>query len=230
VAFSDRIERLKVKRDVGALIRILKFGGLCFKLDRDLRRSAAAEALGELKAVEAVELLIQALASERRFVRCSAARALGEIGDARALTPLRAMAEDRRYRDERDDVGLALARLGDSRGFELLVSLLREAGDPVRIGAARALGELGDPRASEHLMGIVGTRDEVMGRVVERVLIERGWKTFEEIRQAKLPEPCVHDTFFAKELCYDCGAPLARCRKCDAWFHDYPSGLSARCL
>ncbi|MGQ0589643.1 MAG: HEAT repeat domain-containing protein [Sphingosinicella sp.] len=229
MGFSERVERLKAKRDVGALIRILKYGGLRLKLERDLRRSEAARALAELRSAAAVEPLIRTLASERFFVRASAARALGEIGDRRALAPLLAMVEDGGH-SVRTEVGLALARLGDSRGFELLVLLLGRWGDPERICAAVALGELGDPRAVAHLMRVLGTSDEFMGSMAERVLIERGWKTREEIEQAKRGEPCIHDVRFANELCHDCGAPLGQCTSCDAWFHMYPSGNSPTCL
>lgn len=229
MAFSDRIERLKAGREIRALIRILKYGGLRFSLERDLRRSEAARALAELKAVAAVEPLLHALRSERFFVRAAAARALGVIGDSRALPTLLAMSDDRGC-GVAAEVALALARLGERRGFERLVSLLRSSGDPERIGAAVALGELGDPNAADHLMQVVGTFDEALGATAERVLIERGWKTGDDIRRAKLGELCLHDAVFANELCHDCGAPLARCTKCAAWFHQYPSGLAATCL
>ncbi len=57
-------------------------------------RRAAAQALGTLGAVRALEPLLAALEDESPDVRREAAKALGHIGDPRAVERLVALAED----------------------------------------------------------------------------------------------------------------------------------------
>jgi len=57
-------------------------------------RWCAAEALGEIKDVRAVEPLIAALRDPNAYVRWCAADALGKIGDARALPELERVARE----------------------------------------------------------------------------------------------------------------------------------------
>ncbi|MCX5884879.1 MAG: HEAT repeat domain-containing protein [Proteobacteria bacterium] len=51
---------------------------------------ATVESLGKLKAQEAVESLLQVLADKDKFVASQAIKALGEIGDPRAIEPIKA--------------------------------------------------------------------------------------------------------------------------------------------
>ena len=132
----------------------------------------------------AVELLIAALRSKDASVCAAAARALGEIGDTRAVEPLTARVG---YRDEntRNAVFKALDNLGwqpdrseagacywmakgrwdkvtevGAPAVELLIDALGSKDASVRVAAARALGEIGDTRAVEPLTARVGYRDE----------------------------------------------------------------------
>jgi len=74
-------------------------------------------------ALIALEPLIKALEDEEEYVRSSAAEALGEIGDKRAVEPLIKALED-------DDKGVlyhaayALGRIGDERAVEPLIKAL----------------------------------------------------------------------------------------------------------
>ena len=61
--------------------------------DVDVSREAA-RSLGRLRAVDSVEALLRAAVSSNSFLRRSALRALGEIGDPRALPVLRAGLDD----------------------------------------------------------------------------------------------------------------------------------------
>jgi HEAT repeat protein len=98
-----------------------------------------------LKAKGDVKGLIKALGYERdRRIGAAAARALGQVGDARAVEPLIATLKDS-DRDVRCAAGEALGRARDARAVQPLIAALE---DPyVRWTAAKALGEVGDARA-----------------------------------------------------------------------------------
>lgn len=113
----------------------------------------AAEALGELKAAQAVDALIELLRSDDDDLRCAAAEALGTIRDARAVVPLIAALDDE---DEyvRQEALLALGSIGDPRAVEHVAAHLwdpPEDYDPVQTYAARALAMLKDARSIEPL-------------------------------------------------------------------------------
>lgn len=135
----------------------------------------------KLKAKRDVEGLIEALGYKKnKKVRRNAARALGQIGDPRAVEPLSAALKDKEHDVVRAAVG-ALGQIGPCAVRSLIAALkherqwvreaavkqLAEIGTPatkqlfsalkskeirVRAGAARALGEIGDPGAVEPLV------------------------------------------------------------------------------
>lgn len=134
------IEELKAKKDVEGLIKALQY-----KKDWRIQRQAA-EALGKIKDIRAVESLIQALKDDDMHVREKAAEALGRIGDKRATELLiRAREEDEDY-DVRIDATEALGRIGDKRAIEPLIQDLNDKSNSieVRFGAAWALGKIGE--------------------------------------------------------------------------------------
>lgn len=217
--FHPRIERLQATGNIAKLIGALGYGAhSTSNYAAASVRQRAATALGELRDPLAVEPLIQRLKDEFERVRAEAARALGEIGDVRSTDALvSAMWDHDPY--VRIEIGRSLVKLGDERGFEPLLVLLTRQGEHGRSVAARALGELGDERAIGPLVSVLGDRDHELGRSAEDVLLERGWRDATEIRRARLGEACLHEKVFANELCRDCGSPLARCTKCEGWFH-----------
>jgi HEAT repeat protein len=77
-------------------------------------RDHAAEALGALRTKDAVDSLIGALSDESPDVRYSAAYALGEIGDRKALEPLKGV---------RRDAGMARAGAVSEAVEEAIVAL-----------------------------------------------------------------------------------------------------------
>ena len=96
--------------------------------------------IAKLHAKRDVKGLIKALAYPGEVtVRVNAARALGELGDPRAVEPLVAMLQNKQH-----FVAEPLARLGDPRAVEPLIAAL---GEDRYGGVARALGMLRDPRA-----------------------------------------------------------------------------------
>jgi HEAT repeat protein len=129
----------------------------------------------------AVEPLIDAL--KDRDVRSSVARALGEIGDARAAEPLisaaRAARKDRHSDEARFDTRVALEKIG-TPAVEPLIAALNDIDDSVRLDAVLVLGKIGDPRAVEPL--IVALNDkyrfvrssaaEVLGKIGDPRAVE----------------------------------------------------------
>lgn len=87
---AEKVLRQIRLKDVGSLIGALKN-------EDKLVRKNAAETLGRIGDVRAVEPLIQALKDENDSVRQTAAYALGDIGDARALEALTQAKEDKSW-------------------------------------------------------------------------------------------------------------------------------------
>ena len=83
----------------------------------------------------------------------AAAKALGQIGDPRAVEPLIVVLKDELVRITAIE---ALGAIGDPRAVEPLVAVLEDPEYYRREAAARALGQIGDPRAIEPLVAALG--------------------------------------------------------------------------
>jgi len=126
--------------------------------------SAAAQALIEIGDPRAVPLLAPHLRHRVFYVRQMAACAIGQIPHpdaARLLIPL--------LRDEhqhvRETVILALGHVRDPAAIEPLIEMLRTTQDPWEpTHIARALGEIGDPRAIPALQGCLNHKDSTVRR------------------------------------------------------------------
>jgi len=156
---------------VGPLIKTLADAGL-------MSQWAAAKVLGTLGDARAVAPLIEVLDKGDLPARQAAAEALGSLGDARAIAPLiKALGDDSKVRDA---AAKALHQLGeptwrslikdygynrlvefpDARIVEPLIKLLDRDEDSVYWGrAAEALGHLGNLRAVEPLIKVLGNVD-----------------------------------------------------------------------
>ena len=120
--------------------------------EKSRARAAAAEALGGIEDVRAVEPLIVALEDDKiANVRAGAAEALGEIKDPRAVEPLIAALQDKNP-DVRSWAAKALGEIKDPRAVEPLIVALKDKTTHVRSWVAEALGEIKDPRAVEPLI------------------------------------------------------------------------------
>ena len=145
------VRLLKARGDIKGLIDALYY------FRDDGVRSRAAEALGELKASEAVPQLIRALVDPAPSIRESAAKALGMIGDARATGHLiRALGDEW-------EVHRAAVKALEGIGTPAVEALLRNLEflktirpvyprNGVMGGVIEALGGIGDRRAVEPLM------------------------------------------------------------------------------
>jgi hypothetical protein len=132
IALRDGIDRA----------RALPLFEKALKDDAPAVRSAAAVALGDLKAKEALSPLLVAIEDDDALVRQMAMNALGEIGDTRALSRLRRALEDARP-EVRYQAVIAFARISDHESdvAEVLTRALADKDDAVRYIALRVAEE-----------------------------------------------------------------------------------------
>lgn len=120
-------------------------------------RRNAAWAIGELTNMRgneraiSVQPLLTLLDDADEWVRMAAVRALGEIGDERAVEKLLAVLSDGGWK-VRELAAWALGEMRDERAVETLCRvLLEDAEAKVRETSAWALGEINDPKAAPFL-------------------------------------------------------------------------------
>ncbi len=143
--------------------------------DAPRSRFDAVESLGELGDKRAVEPLIKLLGDEEESVRRAVAEALGKLGDKRAVEPLLALFwdEDAELRSAARE---AVEKLGvtETQIVDANISALKSESKGARRDAVEALGELGDKRAVEPLIGLFGDKDSEVRRAAAESLGELG--------------------------------------------------------
>jgi HEAT repeat protein len=118
--------------------------------------------------VSAVEPLIAALKDKE--LCAGAARALGQIGDVRALEPLiSALNDNVWYSDEVSEIAGALKKMGTS-AVESLIKVLEGDDEEMCLSASWSLGQIGDTRAIEPLIDMLDHRRWERGRAAARAL------------------------------------------------------------
>ncbi|MCX5887124.1 MAG: HEAT repeat domain-containing protein [Proteobacteria bacterium] len=115
------------------------------------------------------EELIGALKSQDGEVRESAAYALAEIGDKKAVEPLIDSLDDENPW-VREGAAHALAELGDKKAVEPLIKSLHDDNPWVRESAVRALGTLQDEQAIEPLKELLHDEDKDVSESASEVL------------------------------------------------------------
>jgi HEAT repeat protein/nucleoside 2-deoxyribosyltransferase len=139
------------------------------RVDVELRQKACW-VLMELRSKQSVEPLIVALGDEDSSVRNSAAEALGSIGDSRAVGPLIAVLGDRAVGWS---AAKALVKIALPAVESLITALEDEDREVCRL-AAEILGRIGDSRAVEPLIAVLGDTD--IGRSAAEALDQLNWK------------------------------------------------------
>jgi len=94
---------------------------------------------------------IKELGDPDEIVRKSAAWALGEIGDVKAVDPLIDALKDEEE-EVRQSAAYALGKIGDAKAVDPLIDALKDEEGEVRERAAWALGEIGDGKAVDALI------------------------------------------------------------------------------
>lgn len=120
----------------------------------DSTRGYIADALGRIGSEQATAALLTALwEASTSKTQWKIIRALGEIGDARAVLMLFRWLQSP-YPYLRWEAADALGKIGDGKAVYPLMDLLKDHHPEVRRTAARALGRIGDVRAVEPLVFI----------------------------------------------------------------------------
>jgi HEAT repeat protein len=113
-------------------------------------RIVAAEALGQIGDRAATHALILTLNDDSIWVRRASVVALGQIGDEEAIPPLMNRLLDPPNSEWPEELRDAIARTLGGIGEQALQTLIHALDDPdpwVSCAAARALGQIGDPKA-----------------------------------------------------------------------------------
>ncbi|MBA7618470.1 hypothetical protein ES703_25796 [subsurface metagenome] len=158
-------------------------------------RSYSAGTLGHVDDPRVLPALLEALDDDSVHVRASAAYSLGQTGDLRAFKPLRrAMYDDSSI--VRESAIRALGWPGDGRAFQPLISIstLSHRKPGMRIAAAGALGELGDPRAVPYLEILLADEYMEVRHAAAHALWKITGKSYEVSEQGarRLPNICSH--------------------------------------
>lgn len=165
------INKMRNSKDIDGLIKALRH--------QDIRiRMNAAYAIGDVGDRKGVEPLIEVLKDPIQGwgIRMVAATSLGKLHDERAIEPLEALATGKDT-TAADAATIAIARIrGDAPS--LIEALGTGRGDIAsRVGAIIELGDLGDERAVEPLIGMLKEQyqDEYeRGNILFRVITALG--------------------------------------------------------
>jgi HEAT repeat protein len=129
-----------------------------------------------LKAKGDVPALIKALGYEKdQAVRKAAAKALGQIGDARAIEPLIAALKGH-IGEVQKAAASSLAMIRDARAVEPLIAVLKDLDRDVRKAAAEALGLIRDARAVEPLITTLKDEDRSVRKAAAGALETFAWQ------------------------------------------------------
>jgi len=138
---------------------------------------STAEGLGKLgdnrACVPLLKILDDTLYSDKyKDVREAVVRALGELGDSRALYPLEDALLDDKFRDVRQSAAVALGKLGDPSAINSLIKVLRDEHWAIRRSASISLINLGDPVAIKPLINLLQDRDKYVSQAAAYILSE----------------------------------------------------------
>lgn len=120
---------------------------------KDNTPSWATGSLGKLGTIKAIDFLIRKLNVADEDFRSNAARALGDTGNKRAVSPL--IEAFRNGRLSLEFRGGALGKIGGDEAVQFLLNALQDKDKGNREGAAHALGWSKDQRAVEPLIHLL---------------------------------------------------------------------------
>lgn len=127
--------------------------------------ATAARALGLIGDPRAIEPLIEVVEDH---TNSEAVIALGYFSDERSIELLKRILKDDEYKDWRTGIVESLGRLGQ---VEPLIEALKDKDSLIQVRTARALGEIGDPKAIDPLKELLSkTEDEYVKETVIRAL------------------------------------------------------------
>ncbi|MFH1208933.1 MAG: HEAT repeat domain-containing protein [Candidatus Omnitrophota bacterium] len=159
-------DALRENFDVAPLIKSLADS------NSDVRRSAAAEALGKVGEIRAVESLITALKDRVPSVRNAAAAALGLIKDPRSIIPLSDALSDKEPSVRKSAMEALISIRGPQTVKVLIAITMNDKNSDVRLAAVEALGAVKDPLAVPVLVMNAWNDEDVAVQLAARNAIE----------------------------------------------------------
>jgi HEAT repeat protein len=135
------------------------------------KRDVIIRILANIGDYRAADVLISALKDVSRYTREWATDGLVRIG-APAVEPLIEALESRK--DNRDDIIEILAKIGDPRAADVLISALKDVSKYKREWVTDALVRIGDPRAVDVLFQALIDEDEYSREYATKVLVGIG--------------------------------------------------------
>jgi len=165
---------------VEPLIDILNHGSVPLRMTA-LQTGLGLELDRSLSLYEMEQALDFAIKETDKSIRKTAALALGEIGDQRALKPLGDLFINKDVADVRVAAAIALGNIGEPcRSSRPAMTGLSFALDDdskfVRIAAAEALGKIGDPDSVHSLVLALEDDDETVHHAADASLKQLGWE------------------------------------------------------
>ncbi len=188
---------LKDNNAVDSLLYVLNNNKESYKLRLD-----AADALARIGDTYAVPSLINVASDDKEnsvYVRESAVKALGLLGDIRAVDPFikileknKAVAEKFKYL--REQIVRAIGRLGtcDERTIRALEQALLDESPHVRIEALDALSQVDNERIQEIIEPFILDKEEIVARTAIGALYDVAGREYLEdlLEKDDLPEHC----------------------------------------
>lgn len=144
------------------------------------------DALGEKGDPAAVEYLTGVLEDttwEARKSREAAARALGRIGDVKAVDPL-IDALDSSYYEVRKEAAEALGKIADIRAAVPLITALNDDNANFREIVVNSLCNIMKPKIAGPLVNVLGNKNNVVRKGAADVLSEIGWEPADDTESA----------------------------------------------
>lgn len=136
-------------------------------------RMEAARKLGEAKDSKYLQFLTDALKDDNKAIRWTAAEALWEMGDKRAVPALIVYLEKGEAYEWGKVVTMnALAALKDPQAVVPLIRVLESPNPFLRRSAAVALFTIGDDRAIPALIGLLKDEQGFIQRIAQNFLVE----------------------------------------------------------
>jgi HEAT repeat protein len=127
-------------------------------------RVAAAMALGQKKETAATDRLLKMLTQDYPLAGYSAAMALGELGDQKAVYTLMMQLKNSDTDYIRSSTAVALGKLGAKEAVPYLTDRLGDTKASVRSNAALIIGEMGNESAIGPLIEVLESGKEAEGR------------------------------------------------------------------
>ena len=144
-----------------------------------------------------ITLLEKLLLHEDIWIRKWAVDSLGNLKSTQSVPKIIKFILDQNNEWVRGPAGVALAKIGDKRAYDMLIELLKEKHQVIRRSSAEALGILGDKRAIKPLISLLSDSDYLVRRSAIKALANLGGRSVEKYLLKAIEDPAV--SYIARE-------------------------------